>query len=114
MVDLNELRDAIIRAKEKGAGDVSESLARSVVAKVADKKERMKFHEAIRYSLNELRIFGEERKSYSKIIGCFFGKRGGHVAARRAREATPAKPPRPSVTGTYRLDQKSGQYEFLV
>jgi len=115
IISNGELQTAISAVEDERGVHLDFDLAFSIVSKVNDMKNGMSFGEAIRYSLNELNIWDrDKRRLYSKVIGKYFGRRGG-LKTVRMRKITP-KPieqKRKSATGTIFLE-KTGQLAFKL
>ena len=114
-VNLEELRTARRKVEERDGVSLSDELVLSFVTRVAEKKERMEFREALRYSLNELAIWDEEKRAlYKKVAGTYFGTRSGYTRARLKRQST-RKPHTVRQTVAFEIKEEvSGQYYFVL
>lgn len=110
-INETELSSAIQETQKKYTHFVLDpDRSRSLIIKVGNKKERLPFGEAIRYSLNELEIWDKKiRPIYSCLIGKYYGRHGGYVAAKRRKEKLPNKEVLPPVDIEI-LPDKNGQY----
>lgn len=104
-----------LKEVEKELGmTLSPELAQTFVALVDGKKDGMPFREALRFSLNELYIYGEEqRRAYRKIAGKLFGSHGGRKAAQNRKQGIPPQKPKQRVTGSV-FEEKSGQFALRI
>jgi hypothetical protein len=112
-VHTSELQSAIAAVK-LGAGErIDPSLATGFLERLGDKKERMKFGEALRLSLNESFIRDKsKRQLYARLAGTFYGRRGN--AAKRSKVArTPTPQMTPPVTPEF-VEQPNGQRAFVI
>ncbi len=102
--------------KKKGYG-FSNDLLESLIYKIYDKKERMEFQEALRYSLNELYLHEEKRSIYRCAAGKYFSIMSARTRSARAQTKTPKKKKRSgakkSTVGKVILERK-GQYAFTI
>jgi hypothetical protein len=103
-------------AHKKHRCPVNWHLLRTLVELVAKKKEEMKFEEALRFSLNELNLYTEDqgRQVYRCAAAKYFSEHSAKVRSARAQAGKPPKrvPPRPSVTGTPKLEGNQWTFKF--
>lgn len=110
---------AISFAENKHSYSISEDLLESLIDKIIDKKERMEFKEALRYSLNDLNLYNEnnrpKRTSYRCAAAKYFSTISGLARSARSKRKQPPvrRKKKPSVTGTI-LCEPSGQYAFKL
>ncbi len=100
---------------QKKHGQVPDrNLLRATIEKIATLKEKMKFEEAMRFTLNELHLRDEARILYRCAAGKYFSTISGLVRHLRAEAGKPPKRARlkPSITGTAVLE--GNQWAFKM
>lgn len=119
LINRSIVSTAISFAENKHSFSISEDMLESLISKIAEKKERMKFWEAVRYSLNELYIYNEnnrpKRTSYRCAAGKYFSVISGLARSARSKKGKtrPKRKEKPSATGKVFLE-KTGQYAFRL
>lgn len=119
MINQQILQFAIEQTEKKHRVDLSEDLVYSLVSQIYDKKERMLFWEAVRYSLNELRLYdqgGNKKRAVYKSAACtYFLKISALARSARAAVGKPKKAVyKPaSVTGSVVIEM-GGQYALKL
>lgn len=119
---MSEMESAIAKVENGIGKHLSIDIARAIADKIRSRLDSgMKYVEALRYSLNDLHFYGEKREDYKKVMGVFFGRRGGRTAARNAKRRarrggvpmrTQQKVPAPPPLRTWPMNKK-GQYQLL-
>jgi hypothetical protein len=100
-----ELLSAIEKSQLKYGSRIDDTLAISFISKIAEKKAIHSFTDALRFALNECRIWKRtERQIYASLAGYYFGGRGRFSQARASLDR--------EKFSAIQIG-KNGQYQFV-
>ena len=115
-IEKGELQKAIAATERARGGNIEVALAEGFLTKLGEKKDRMLFGEALRYSLNESFIKEKSKRGlYACLAGKFYGRHGNAVQrANRAQGGTVRRKPRTKAAAVEFIDQPNGQRAFVI